>query len=50
MKQLELFKIERPVHRLRNGRYATKTWLIQISKKWEIDTYGWKLKSTNECI
>ena len=24
MKQLELFKIERPVYRLRNGRYATK--------------------------
>ena len=24
MKQLELFKVERPVHRLRNGRYATK--------------------------
>ena len=24
MKQLELFKMERPVYRLRNGRYATK--------------------------
>ena len=24
MKQLELFQMERPVHRLRNGRYATK--------------------------
>lgn len=24
MKQLELFEIKRPVHRLRNGRYATK--------------------------
>lgn len=24
MKQLELFKIERPVYRLRNGRCATK--------------------------
>ena len=24
MKQLELFHIERPVYRLRNGRYATK--------------------------
>lgn len=24
MKQLELFQIERPVHRLRTGRYATK--------------------------
>ena len=24
MKQLTLFKIERPVYRLRNGRYATK--------------------------
>lgn len=24
MKQLELFKVERPVYRLRNGRYATK--------------------------
>ena len=24
MKQLELFKMERPVFRLRNGRYATK--------------------------
>jgi len=24
MKQLELFKRERPVYRLRNGRYATK--------------------------
>lgn len=24
MKQLELFHMERPVYRLRNGRYATK--------------------------
>jgi hypothetical protein len=24
MKQLELFQMKRPVHRLRNGRYATK--------------------------
>lgn len=24
MKQLELFKMERPVYRLRNGRFATK--------------------------
>lgn len=24
MKQLELFQMERPVYRLRNGRYATK--------------------------
>lgn len=24
MKQLELFPMERPVYRLRNGRYATK--------------------------
>lgn len=24
MKQLELFHVERPVYRLRNGRYATK--------------------------
>lgn len=24
MKQLELFKMERPVYRLRNGRYATR--------------------------
>lgn len=23
MKQLELFTMERPIHRLRNGRYAT---------------------------
>ena len=24
MKQLTLFKLERPIYRLRNGRYATK--------------------------
>ena len=28
MKQLELFKVERPVYRLRNGRFATiNKWL-----------------------